>query len=131
MDSNRGAGERGEDKKKKKKNYRRSETERVSLSERDVARKKRVKGKHNVAQGCLNGMIYLDVVTDELYKVVYKFTSLHFFLLLCGSLLHFTPGSDFYSLTDFTIHKAHKLSCTFRLDFKVDLIPPVTQTVCE
>lgn len=36
----------------------------------------------------MNGMIYLDVVTDELYKVVYEFTLLHFSLsALCLSLL--------------------------------------------
>lgn len=30
-----------------------ADTERESLSERNVAKKKRVKGKRNVAQGCL------------------------------------------------------------------------------
>lgn len=41
-------------------------------------------------------MIYLDVVTDELYKVVYEFTSLHFFplpaLIFTGASVRFTAG---------------------------------------
>ena len=84
-----------------------SVTERVSLSEQNVAKKRKSKGK--CCSGlCLNGMIYLDVVTDELYKVVYKFTSLHF-PLLSSALLHWKCVSQ-GSQTVFKVDLIH--ACT-------------------